>query len=221
MSTLFTFNNKLITINSKLIEKYEAPTPPPGPSDIPIIYFEDVDVVLTWATYESGYTYSTDFTDSDYLVIKFDFAGGGGNGTDGTFTFEFDSDHFALLRIPKYGQSGPSPVWYGDGTVNVLSSNVTQSGSRYTSSYAPRTPYGGSGISEGTPYKMIYEKSTGLCTILLSNNGVWEAQVSSVLSSGLNSFHGFVTQTDNGFTAGNLLSLSIASCNTYETAFAY
>lgn len=45
MSTLFTFNNKLVMINNKLIEKVESPIPPipPGPS------FDEVTIgAQTW-----------------------------------------------------------------------------------------------------------------------------------------------------------------------------
>lgn len=220
---LYTHNNKLIKIRSglnagKLIEKYVEPTPP-GPTDVPIVYYEAPSVQITWNPSPTLASYPTDFSASNYLVIKFELNGGGGYMIDGTFTFKFDSDHFVNLRIPPYGQSGPSPVWYGDGQVNILSNNVTRNDSRYTSSYVQRWGY--SSTTGGAPYKLIYEKSTGLCTILLCKDNVWEAQVSSILDAGLNSFTGFISNTDSGFANGYANNLAIASCDTYDTAFAY
>lgn len=221
MSTLFTFNNKLVMINNKLIEKVESPIPPtpPGPPDVPIVYYEVPSVKINWQPRTTLASYPTDFSASNYLVIKFELNGGGGYNTDGMFTIKFDSGHSVHLRIPPYGQSGPSPVWYGDGQVNILSNNVTRNDNRYTSSYVQRWGYSSS--TGGAPYKMIYEKSTGLCTILLCKDDVLEAQVSSILIQGLNSFTGFVSETDSGFVNGYVNNLAIASCDTYDTAFAY
>lgn len=216
-------NNKALKITNKWLNPVAGSGPtPPGPTppiDTPIVYYEDIDVSSNWSPSESLISYNTDFTTSNYLVIKLVFSGGGGYYAYGTFKFKFDSDHSVALRIPEYGQSGPSPVWYGDGTVNILSNNVTRNDNIYTSSYVNRTQY--SSGDNGTQYKLIYEKSTGLCTILLCKNDVWEAQVSSVLYAGLNSFTGFAFKTDSGNTYANTNNICIASCNTYDTAFAY
>lgn len=214
MISIYTYNGQVLREASTGKWYIEPP-----PTDTPIVYYEGVNASTQWNPSESLYTYNTDFTASNYLVVKIELSGGGGYETEGTYGLKFDAGRSVYLRFPKYGQQGPSPVWYGDGTVNILSNNVTVSDNKYNSSYVNRSQF--SLNTGGAQYKLIYEKSTGLCTILLCSNNVWEAQVSSILASGLNSFSGFTTKSDSGYTAGHTNNICIASCNTYDTAFAY